>query len=599
MNVNNIKTGINYLAKSTKTSDFVSSLGKTGAILPVVLLEATVTGGRTYQANQRDGIVEARERLTEESLGAVFWLFGATMFGKLFDTIGKKVFKLPQEHYDVGHDAVRKPLNNIVLEHAGDPKYKKGLLTNSKLGKIVASLVAACAFIGFVVPKMNQAITKKFFANKITPEKKLDPRMEKMYEHLHRKDIGINAVQNFKRTTAESAGLGERQDHNSFNARTKSLPQAAKPISFKSAEFVARMAQNFEQNAIYKLLGSDLGTVSGRSINARNKDERIEILFRDISSIYFYCFSTGAILAFLNNKDVFKGKNTGLNPNSTKEVHNSLIQKMDKLKKTQMTAEEFRSFALGNEKNYDKALYEKFFPAQAEAAPKKYLFGLINRKPKPDYRVINIEDYYKIIEENVKDSSVATKLKDLGERMSGLQPELRVAQEEGKAFKLQKILTESQVKDVLIGGEARNPEFMKEILTNIFKTKNNPNALTDKYTFIPQGEIESARSKVLGYVESIIDYSTKAGKKAVKKAKASGSNELVFEGVTMERMQNAVKRNLRTNGLYWGAAMGVSALFLSTVIPKVQYWITKMRTGRDGFPGIENYRKEQQGQKKA
>ena len=29
---------------------------------------------------------------------------------------------------------------------------------------------------------------------------------------------------------------------------------------------------------------------------------------------------------------------------------------------------------------------------------------------------------------------------------------------------------------------------------------------------------------------------------------------------------------------------------LSTLIPKMQYWITKMRTGQDGFPGTEEYR---------
>ena len=52
---------------------FVTQLDKSGAILPVVLLEGAVTGGRTYQAYKRDGFVEARERVTEESLGAIFW----------------------------------------------------------------------------------------------------------------------------------------------------------------------------------------------------------------------------------------------------------------------------------------------------------------------------------------------------------------------------------------------------------------------------------------------------------------------------------------------------------------------------------------------
>ena len=80
-----------YLRNSTSSMrKFVTKLDRKGAILPVLLLEATVTGGRTYQAYKRDGFVEARERVTEESLGAVFWLFGATMAGKLFDKLGQK-----------------------------------------------------------------------------------------------------------------------------------------------------------------------------------------------------------------------------------------------------------------------------------------------------------------------------------------------------------------------------------------------------------------------------------------------------------------------------------------------------------------------------
>ena len=109
----NISSYKNYIVNSSKSRNFITSLGKTGAILPVVLLEATVTGGRTYQAYKRDGFVEARERVTEESLGAVFWLFGATMFGKLIEAIGRKTLPLSKEDCDVGKDAVRKPFENM------------------------------------------------------------------------------------------------------------------------------------------------------------------------------------------------------------------------------------------------------------------------------------------------------------------------------------------------------------------------------------------------------------------------------------------------------------------------------------------------------
>ena len=102
------------ISKASPVRKFVTSLDKSGAILPVLLLEGTVTGGRTYQAYKRDGFVEARERVTEESLGAVFWLFGATLFGKLFSKVGENFFKVPKDMPAVGRDVVRTPFNNYI-----------------------------------------------------------------------------------------------------------------------------------------------------------------------------------------------------------------------------------------------------------------------------------------------------------------------------------------------------------------------------------------------------------------------------------------------------------------------------------------------------
>lgn len=554
----------NYLAKSTGTRNFVTKLGKTGAILPVILLEATVTGGRTYQAYKRDGFVEARERVTEESLGAVFWLFGATMFGKLIETIGNKTLKLPKEHCDVGQDALRKPVNNMFLDN---PHYNKELFSKFKFGKIIASLVAACTFIGYVVPKMNQALTKKFYTNRIEPEKKLDPKMKKLYEHIHGKEININSVQNFKSAV-------------SFKNSNSGAKNKDAALSFKSAEFFTRMAQNFEQNAIYKLLGTDVGTVSGRTLNARNDDERVEIMFRDISSIYFYCFSTGAILNFLNNHDVFKGANTKLDPETAKEVHNDLLKLMkDKKQSSEMNVNAFKEFMLGKEK--DEKLYKKVFPELPPKEPKKYLFGLIKTQPSKEYRTIKLDDFKNILKANVSDNKLLNTYIERAQRMSGLQPEISVAND--KKVETYRILSESQVEDILRGGEARDADFMYKHLNNRFKTKENPRALSNKYTFIPQGEIETLRKNILGYVESIITDAKNNGK----------------DIVDWESMQKVNKRNLNRNGLYWGAGMAVSALFLSTIIPKIQYFITKMRTGKDGFPGIENMRTENQDSKKA
>ena len=109
-----------YTANLSKSRNFITSLRKPGVILPVILLESTVTLGRTYQAYKRDGFVEARERVTEESLCAIFWLFGATLFGKLIQSIGQKFMHMPKTAIDVGHDNVRQPFKNFVLDNLGN-----------------------------------------------------------------------------------------------------------------------------------------------------------------------------------------------------------------------------------------------------------------------------------------------------------------------------------------------------------------------------------------------------------------------------------------------------------------------------------------------
>lgn len=587
----------NYLIKKSSAGrKFVTMLDKKGAILPVLLLEATVTGGRTYQAYKRDGFVEARERVTEESLGAIFWLFGATMAGKLFDKIGQTFMKVPKNMPDVGRDGLRTPYNNFINKTAAIlriPADKKELLSKNlakfAVGKTFASLITACLFIGYVVPKVNQAITKHLYGRM----SKKDPNHEKgpnpYTNRLTIKDaraifsakgVSINAVENFKAhkdlAPANSTTAAARKDRPSFKGGADSL---------------LRIVQNFEENDIWKLMGTDVGTVTGRTANARNKDERVEILFRDLSSIYFYCFSMPAIVAFMNKKDSFKGLNTKLNPMSAMQVHNSLVQKMADMGIKEMTPEAFSEAALGNDENYKK-LYEKIFPKQPEPQAKKIL-GFIKVKPEKVYRTISVEEFEKIVDKNASDLFASAKaedkqtlidaLKAKAKQMSALQPEKL---KDKNSILKEKVLTESQVEDVLKGGWAREPEFLKGILNDIFEDKiidpfkekstaKRTNPLSNPYKYIPLSDIEDRRQRILGYVQSIVE-----------EAKNRKGN------VDFESMLKLNKRNTTKNGLFMGLAMGVSALFLSTIIPKIQYYITYLRTGKNSFPGTEDMKEQ-------
>ena len=405
-----------YLINKTSAArSFVTKLNKDGAILPVVLLEATVTGGRTYQAYKRDGFVEARERVTEESLGAIFWLFGATMAAALFDKIGQKFLKIPKNMPDVGRDKIRGPFNNFVNKVASvlnlSAAQKDAVKTNLarfSVGKTAASLVTACLFIGYVVPKLNQAITKHLFGKMSQKdpnhEKAPDPRTNKLTIKDARaifsaKGISINAVENFKAS-------------NSSLKNPAGLSKNSTPSFGLGADSMLRIVQNFQTNDVWKLLGTDVGTVTGRTANARNKDERIEILFRDVSSIYFYCFSMPAIVAFMNKKDTFKGLNTKLNPMSAMEVHNHMVKRMAESGFDKMQPESFKNMMLGNELNdVEKDLLKKAFPNQKPASTKKVFFGLFNKKVPAVYDSTTLENFEKIVDDYIKDPQRAENIK--------------------------------------------------------------------------------------------------------------------------------------------------------------------------------------------
>jgi short subunit fatty acids transporter len=63
--------------------------------------------------------------------------------------------------------------------------------------------------------------------------------------------------------------------------------------------------------------------------------------------------------------------------------------------------------------------------------------------------------------------------------------------------------------------------------------------------------------------------------------------------ITEQILSKASSKNLKMNALNWGAGFVTSALFLSTLIPKMQYKIRKWRTGSEEFPGTAQFRQEE------
>ena len=157
---------------------------------------------------------------------------------------------------------------------------------------------------------------------------------------------------------------------------------------------------------------------------------------------------------------------------------------------------------------------------------------------------------------------------ELSEQMSRLQPQV----------KGMSILTQGQVEDILSGGHLNNPKFLQEFFKNRFGKK-----FMDKYKFVAQNELDSYKHELIDYVNSVIE-----------RARKTNAGE-----ITEKLLNKASNHNLKMNALNWGSGFVISALFLSTVIPKVQYLITKWRTGSDQFPGTAEFREQEEAKKVA
>lgn len=488
MNINRISQNI---TKGTKS--FVTGLGKGDAFLPIVLLEGAVIAGRTYHAYDRGGFIEARERGTEEVLGAVFWLGGVQVFNKMGDIIGKKLMGVPDVDFEVGKDFVRNPLKNYIKKTA---KYGEKTLALFKFTKITASVLLANAIIGFVVPKINQSITEKYqkSAKKSKLEMNVDGIAQKTLPKIKKKEIN------------------KAKDTPSFEG---------------GAQALLSLTNSFESDARYKVISTDFGIAGGRAINARNKHERREILFRDLSSIYFYVFCSkhlGSVLNFLED-----GKLSRLDPVSA-DVLNEHLQSNFKDKKV-FSAEEF-----------ERAVYGE----KGAKIPN-------NVQDKIRNGIIKLDDFRNAAGSN----SVIAKRAEL---MSQLQPKV-----EGVS-----ILTTEQVKDVYNGGLINNPEFLNKAFNKYTNNKS-----TNPMMFVADKDLRTLKQQMAEYVENI-----------AKKAKARG------EDITLETLKKANKTNFAKNLFNHGVGFGVAAYFLSTAIPKIQYWITEQHTGANKFPGVEKYDKK-------
>jgi hypothetical protein len=141
---------------------------------------------------------------------------------------------------------------------------------------------------------------------------------------------------------------------------------------------------------------------------------------------------------------------------------------------------------------------------------------------------------------------------DVAKQMSHLQPELNG----------ERVLTAKQVQDIFRGGALHQPEF----IANVYNVATDGKFI-EANKFVSQKSLEDIHTNIKYFVNDV-----------VKKAKN--------DQITADMVKAAQRENFAKNALYLGGGFAVSALFLSTIIPKMQYWITQKLTGENKFPGV-------------
>ena len=431
------------------------------SLITTIALESSVTGGRGINAYKRGGFHEFRERFTDDVVSAIFWMKGVDIFNKIGDKFGQHVLKLPTTEFDVGKDALRTPFNNLVQdlkEKTANPEAAKALekkLAAFKFTKIILSTLLATSFVGFGLPKINQAITRRLMA-----DEKLKHKTENSKENKIISDV-INQQYSFEEFNKKINKNNKKENIPNFRGISPTM--------------MTTIAHYLESNKICKMLSCDAGILSGRVITARNPDEGREYFFRDASSSFFYFASTPLVYKMLQ-KITGSTNLTSIDNIAAKQINDEIIKQLKKPDGTfaSINTSDFKAKTIGVLDDKAKELISKL-PFKSD--------------------VISLQELKKFI----TDENLIAKAKE----MAALQPEQST---------IGKVLTKQQVADVLKDGCLNTPEFMQKTFKSRFGE-----ALTNPYKYIPMKKITTFRDNMDKYVQSIIDTANKTNSGIINK----------------------------------------------------------------------------------
>lgn len=533
-----------------------------------LLLEGTVVGGRSYQSYKRGGMVELKERIFEEISTSIVWLFGIATLALCIDKIAKK-FNLATDA-DMVTDKLTKKVGYLASK-APNPidKFTQGIKKTGMLGnakdtlvklkfmKLILSSAIAIYAVGSVIPKINHAWTKKLLAE-------------------------------------QKEEVDKKQKLQSENKNSKSHQPQFKGLT----NILTAITYTVENNSMAKCATVDLGVTGGRETNARNNDERLEILVRDGGSIPFYIWTT-PVVAGLAAKTFNKTINTDLDSRIAQSINEKLMDKFDK----PMSVEELKKWLVGDETSLiSKEKLDKLTETELHLQDIQNILAenknlKLNEDNFKKFAKLNAQSYgCDELIAHANEIAVDKSKKAESENLMKVAKELYEKTFSGKILEpedLKKLVqnpdetTQTVInkiinwkKDGFIVKDQLNHVMQKNIINDaefLGKSYSTVTDIANPKRFVSADELKNVHNNMKDYAQKVFE-----------KIQKLVQNNPVTKADAEKTLNQMHKNNIMGKCAYFATGFTFSALFLSIIIPRLQCYITKVRTGSDKFPGVKD-----------
>ncbi|MBY0451299.1 MAG: hypothetical protein K2X01_11815 [Cyanobacteria bacterium] len=135
-------------------------------VLPTVIVETAVTGGRSAYGWKRSGFLEFQERLWEESVAAAFWIWGVSWMEKLYDKVisakgrSPEMSRIQPEKLSWAWNRQKSLAAELTpMERYTRDALQAGKIMGGNFRRLLFSVGSAILVVAFVIPWLNKAKT--------------------------------------------------------------------------------------------------------------------------------------------------------------------------------------------------------------------------------------------------------------------------------------------------------------------------------------------------------------------------------------------------------------------------------------------------------